>query len=111
MGFARAHNDITSSTESAFDNGDIDNVVMVGSPGELAYVACLVRVHRLDVAAGEHVCKAGLARPAPPSLSEDGCRDNRHDLLSDEPHVQRPHPSVIALPGNERAGIISDPGH
>jgi hypothetical protein len=100
VGFVRGHNDISSSTEGAFDHGDIDYVVVVSSSGELTDAACLVGAHRLDFAPSKHARQARLTAPTPPRFGDNRRWYYRYDLLGDEPDVQCPHPPIVAFPGN-----------
>lgn len=111
MGLVGCHHDVISSPDSTFDNGDVDDIVVTRSPGELANSARLVRAHRLDVAACKQASQVSLARSASPSFGQYGRGDDRHDLLSNETHVQGPHSPVAALTGIERTGIVGDPRH
>ncbi len=107
----RCDNHCVISTDGTFDNGDIDDIVMVGFAGQLPDVPGLVRAHRIDVAASEHASQAGVAGTASPTFGHDGGGDSRYDLLGEESNVQRPHTAIVAVAGHESARVVGNPGH
>ena len=67
--------------------------------------------HRLDVTRPQHPGQARLPRPATPCLRKYGCRDHGDDLFGDEAGMELPHLAIVALGGDERAGVIGNPAH
>jgi hypothetical protein len=47
----------------AFDHCDVDDVVIIGSAGQLPDPTDLTRGHLVNIAADQHASQAGLARP------------------------------------------------
>ena len=111
MGFVGSHDSLSSSTDGTFDNCHIDDVVVIGSSGELADEATLFGAHGLDLAADKHASQAGLPRAASPSLGDDRSRDHWDNLLGEQADVEGPHPSVVAVPGDESTRVVGNSGH
>jgi hypothetical protein len=109
--FVRSDNDVVVAARCAFNNGDVDNVSMIGSASKLADSARLIDGHVLDLATGQHASQAGLARSASPCLGDHWGRDIRYDLLGDESNMERPHAPVVTIPGYERTSVVGNPCH
>ena len=111
MRFVRGDDHVVVAPRCAFNNGDVDDVSMIGSAGKLPDSARLTSGHILDLATGHHASQAGLARLASPCLGDHGGRDIGHHLLGDETSVERPRTPVGTIPGYERPRVVSNPCH
>jgi hypothetical protein len=111
MAFVGSHDSISSSTDGTVDDPHVDDVVVLRSSGELADVATLFGAHGLDLAADKHAGETGLPRTASPSLGGDRSGDDWDNLLGDQADVERPHPPIIPVAGDESTRVVSNSGH
>jgi len=103
--------DEVAAPEGAFDDAGVDDVSGAGTAGEGSGGPGPGVIEGFDDAAGQEPGELGLAWGAPPALGDDRSRHGRYDAAEQESAVTGPHHPLTSLGGDQRPGIVSDPGH
>lgn len=106
----RCHDGI-ASPRRAFNDGGGDNVIVRGLTCQFTDAPSLHLSERLDVAHREQPRKTGWPGAAAPGLRQHGGWHDRDHFLAQERRMERPHPAIVPLGGDERACIVGDAGH
>lgn len=106
----RGHHGVSAS-ERTFDDRDIHDVVVSRATREGPDVSGLVLTQLLDIACSQRPRETCLTGAAAPRLGQDRRGNDRNDLLREEAGMKGPHPPVIALRRDQRAGVVGDPAH
>ena len=68
-------------------------------------------IEGFDVAAGQKPGELGLAGGASPALGDDRSRHGRYDAAEQQGAVTGPHHPLAPFGGDQRPGVVGDPGH
>lgn len=100
--------DRVPTTNRAFDNSNVDDVVVTALADEHPDVARLPSGQVFDVTQCEKPSQYGLPAPTSPRFGQNRRGDGRDNFLGKESGMQCPHRTVVALGGNERPGVVGD---